>query len=102
MPETIWGAWALAKILGIPITIMSFFAAWKVKLLEVDFDAIPDPYKNVMYFFTTLGSLVFFWERIQKGLHYREQRRKVKIENDHQEWQNKTFEKEHTQSNQKQ
>lgn len=88
MGETIWGAWALAKALGIPITIMSFFAAWKVKLLEIDFAAIPDPYKNVMYFFTTIGSIVFLWERIQKGKQYQELRRKMKIENDHQEWEN--------------
>lgn len=88
MPETFAFAWALAKWLGIPIILISFLTAWKVKLLEVNLDSISEPYKSVMYFISIVSLSAIAWERYQKGGKIQEERRKIKIENDHQEWKN--------------
>lgn len=82
MPETFAFAWALAKWLGIPIILISFLTAWKVKLLEVNLDSISEPYKSVMYFISIVSLSAIAWERYQKG-------RKIKIDNDQMEWENK-------------
>lgn len=81
MPETLGIAWALVKWLGIPVIFISYLTALKVHLLEINFDEIPAPYKSLMYFVSSVSICVIAWERYQKG-------RKMKIENDHQEWEN--------------
>lgn len=96
MPETFGIAWALVKWLGIPVIFISYLTALKVHLLEINFDEIPAPYKSLMYFVSSVSICVIAWERYQKG-------RKMKIENDHQEWENMQKRKtKTTQSNQKQ
>lgn len=89
MPESIWGFWTLAKILGIPVTFLSFLTALKVRLLDIDFNTIPNPYKNAMYFFSCVFIVFLIIEKYHKGTHYKEISRKAKIENDQLEWKNK-------------
>lgn len=60
-------AWKLFYLLGFSTTGLSYLTAWHIRLGEINFDTIPTPYKNVMYFFSCVFLAVLCWRGYQKG-----------------------------------
>lgn len=60
-------AWKLLYFLGFGTTGLSYLVAWHIRLGEVNFDTIPTPFKNVMYFFSCVFLAVMCWRGYQKG-----------------------------------
>lgn len=60
-------AWKLFYLLGFSTTGLSYLTAWHIRLGQINFDTIPTPYKNVMYFFSCVFLAILCWRGYQKG-----------------------------------
>ena len=60
-------AWKLLYLLGFGTTGLSYLVAWHIKFGDIQFDLIPTPFKNVMYFFSCVFLAVACWRGYQKG-----------------------------------
>lgn len=82
MAEAMALGWKLFYIFGFSGITLSYFSAWHVKLLDISFDQMPYPFKNLMYFLSAIVLGITAWRGYQAG-------RKQRIANDQQEWENK-------------
>ena len=87
-------AWKLFAILGFGSLSISYLTVWNVRPLDISFDQLPYPFKNLMYFMSFLFLAISSWRAYQKG-------RKSRIENDQMEWENLQRRKEVEDANKK-
>lgn len=71
--------WKLFYLLGFSTTGLSYLVAWHIRLMDINFDTIPTPFKNVMYFFSCVFIAVACWRAYQKG-------RALQIQNDEKQY----------------
>jgi len=67
MAETMALGWKLLFFFGYSIWGVSLLTAWRISLGDINFDAIPAPYKSVMYFFSFIFLATQAWRNYQKG-----------------------------------
>lgn len=82
MAEAMALGWKLFYIFGFSSVTLSYLSAWRVTLLDISFDQMPYPFKNLMYFLSAIVLGITAWRGYQAG-------RKQRIANDQQEWENK-------------
>lgn len=80
--------WKIAYMLGVPVWTLAILSAVGARFGQINFETSPEPVKNTLYFVSIIAlvgiaanRLASAWINYQKG-------REMKIENDHQEWEN--------------